>query len=322
MAIYTELEPSEIAQAFAEYGLPNPDRVTPIPEGSINTNYRVDAGGTPYFLRHTTVRSEADLKFEAEVVETLSKEKIAAPVMRRTKALEPSLALRGGRVCVFDWLSGSELTRDQFTVRHAETVGAELGRMHLALKAVRGSRDNPYGPNTVRGWIKELRDPKNDLGKIPEELNAAIELAMADTAGALKTGVIHSDLFIDNVKWTAPDRPVFFDFEMACRDSLVLDVAITLNAWAFDGKQYMADHARAFMASYQRVRPFAGAERHRLWNEALFGAVRYTCSRIKDFHLSKLGGDKLFKKDYRTYLARTRALVELRREGFLALLGV
>lgn len=322
MAIYTELTSTDIAHALTEYGLPAPDRITPIPEGSINTNYRVDVSGAPFFLRHTDVRSAADLRFEAEVVDALRRQGVRAPVMRRAKNGEPSVPLRSGNACLFEWLNGSELVRSGFTVRHAEALGVELGRMHVALKEVRGSRDNPYGPQTVRGWLSDLRASPHDLGAVPDELNAALELAMADTVGALKTGVIHADLFIDNVKWSSPDEPVFFDFEMACRDALVLDVAITLNAWAFDGKAYMVDQARAFITAYQRVRPFAGAERHRLWNQALFGAVRYTCSRIRDFHLSPLSDDKLFKKDYRTYLERTRVLLEQQREGFLQLLGI
>lgn len=320
MAIYTELLEDDLRAILSAYDLPPLMRAIPVPEGSINTNYRLELEGTKVFLRHSTVRSEADLDFEAAVIDALTLARVPAPRLFRTReGAAASLPYKGGRVSLFAFLPGEELTREQFTVGHARALGRALAQMHLALAGLSGSRANPYGAETVRGWLAKLDVPENDLGGIPRELEEALQLSQQDLS-RLPEGVIHADLFIDNVKWTSPDSPFFFDFEMACRDALTLDAAITLNAWAFDGIRYLEPQARAFLKGYQSVRPLLPEERHALWSKALFGAVRYTASRIRDFHLSKLPADKLFKKDFRTYLQRTRVLRELGREGFLRLM--
>jgi homoserine kinase type II len=126
---------------------------------------------------------------------------------------------------------------------------------------------------------------------------------------------------MDNVKWLADRVGAFFDFEMACRDSYGLDVAITLNAWCFDGG-YRPELCQAFIRGYQDTRPLVPVERENLLGHALFGAVRYTASRIRDFHLSPLPPEQLTRKDFRTYLARARALEAMGPAGFRALLGL
>jgi homoserine kinase type II len=96
-------------------------------------------------------------------------------------------------------------------------------------------------------------------------------------------------------------------------------VAITLNAWCFEGT-YRRSLCRAFMDGYATERPLAPVEKGALFSHALFGAVRYAASRIRDFHLSPLPPERLFKKDFRTYLARTEALARMGQKGFADLL--
>jgi homoserine kinase type II len=73
---------------------------------------------------------------------------------------------------------------------------------------------------------------------------------------------------------------------------------------------------------YQEARPLNDVERESLFGHALFGAVRFTASRIRDYHLSPLPPERLVRKDFRTYLARTRALLEMGPRGFRALTGI
>ncbi|MBM4381110.1 MAG: phosphotransferase, partial [Deltaproteobacteria bacterium] len=109
--------------------------------------------------------------------------------------------------------------------------------------------------------------------------------------------------------------PVLFDFEMACTAPLVQDLAITLDAWCFDG-EFRRPLAQALLEGYASVRPLTGAERPLLHAACLMGAVRYTTSRIRDFHLAPFGRDRLLHKDYRTWLARVHALRALGPQGF------
>lgn len=323
MAVYTALEPSAFTQLCEAYGLGEPQETTGIPQGSINTNYRLVTSRGRYFVRHTTVRSAADLRFEADLLTHLADSHFPAPNLLRTRDGRPFIELQGGRVCVFGWLAGEELSRAQFTSEHAERLGLELGKMHRVTQSFSGSRDNPYGPEQVRGWLAGLRrNPDAELAAIAAELEEA--LAQAERAappGLEPRGVIHADLFMDNVKWVGERVGAFFDFEMACREAYGLDVVVTLNAWCFDGG-YKPELCRPFMRGYQDARPLSAVERDNLFGHALFGAVRFTASRIRDYHLSPLPPDRLVRKDFRTYLARTRWLRENGPAGFHALTGL
>ncbi|MBX5482528.1 MAG: homoserine kinase [Myxococcaceae bacterium] len=318
MAVYTQLTRPALEAACEAFGLGDLKEAHGIPQGSINTNYRLETARGRWFLRHTTVRSEADLLFEARLLDHLHASAYPAPVLVRTADGRPFLPLEGGRVSVFHWLTGEERTRADLQVDHARAVGRVLGKLHRVCAAFSEDRPNPYGPETVRGWLELMRtNPDPTLRDVADELDRALQ----DTLpfGALvPRGVIHADLFLDNVKWIGDRVSAVFDFEMACRDALVVDLAITLNAWCFDGT-YQPGLCVGMVQGYEEQRPLAENELDALYRAALFGAVRYTASRIRDFHLSTLPPDRLHPKDYRTYLARVRTLKELGPSGFRTL---
>lgn len=321
MAVYTTLSPEAFTRVADAYGLGAVRGMTPIPQGSINTNHRLETDAGRVFVRHTTVRSEADLRFEAALLEHLARARFPAPVLLVPQGPAPFLSLEGGRISVFKWLAGEELTRAQLTPDLLECLGAELGKLHRTTQSFGGSRENPYSPEVVQGWLTGLRQrPEPELASVAAELEGLLTRAQGAHPGLVPRGVIHADLFLDNVKWVGDRVGAFFDFEMACVDAYARDVAITLNAWCFEGT-YQTALCQAFLRGYQDARPLAEVERAALYGHALYGAVRFTASRIRDYHLSPLGADKLAPKDFRTYLARARALGEMGPDGLRALTG-
>ncbi|QRK13870.1 homoserine kinase [Archangium violaceum] len=323
MALYTTLDAAAFTRLSESYGLGTVREFTGIPQGSINTNYRLVTASGRYFVRHTTVRSAEDLRFEAELLALLNESHFPSPRLVSTREGAPFLEWEGGRVSIFAWLVGEELSRAQLTPEHLEALGLELGKLHRITLSFSGARSNPYGPEVVRGWLEELKlNPDAELSAIAGELEGYLERAEAARGGLEPRGVIHADLFLDNVKWLGDRVSALFDFEMACRDFYALDVAITLNAWCFDAGAYRPELCRALLRGYQVERTLVPVERESLFGHALFGAVRYTASRIRDFHLSGLPPDKLAPKDFRTYLARARALAQMGPEGLRALAGV
>jgi homoserine kinase type II len=324
MAVYTVLKPEAFARVAEAYGLGPVEEVVAIPEGSINTNHRIRTLEGKLFVRHTTVRSAEDLRFEAALLTHLTESRFPSPTLLMTKQGKPFLELEGGRVSVFKWLSGEELKRPQLTPDHLERLGLELGKMHRITQSFGGSRDNPYSAAQVRSWLAGLRRHSDEeVSSVAEELEEHLERAeRVRNQGLQPRGVIHADLFMDNVKWLADRVGAFFDFEMACKDAYGLDVAITLNAWCFDDGAYRPELCKPFIRGYQDARPLSDVERDNFFGHALFGAVRYTASRIRDFHLSPLPPEQLTRKSFRTYLARARALDTLGAKGFRDFLGL
>lgn len=320
MAIYTVLSVTELASAAEAFGLGEVLSATPIPQGSINTNVRLETERGRFFLRHTTVRSTEDLVFEAELLDHLAAKRFPSPQMLKTLEEQPCFSLAGGRVCIFGFLPGEERTRAQLDPISVERLGARLGQLHRATDSFSGERHNPYGPATVEGWLTGLQQEKNAVARAAAEELSGYLLQALPLAQGLPAGVIHADLFLDNVKWVGDQVGALFDFEMACRDTYLLDLAITLNAWCFD-QSYRADLCQALLRGYQSERPLLPEEEDAVHGALLFGAVRYATSRIRDFHLSPLGPELLAPKDFRTYLARARALSAMGAEGLRDLLG-
>lgn len=323
MAVYTVLDSGAFARIAEAFGLGAVHTVDAIPEGSINTNHRFLTSSGRFFVRHTTVRSAEVLRFEAALLAHLAESHFPGPAPVLTVEGQPFLELQGGRVSVFRWLVGEELKRPQLTAEHLERLGQELGKMHRLTQSFDGHRDNPYSAAQVQQWLTGLRqNPDAEVAQVAGELEGYLARAEQERAGGLEPlGVIHADLFMDNVKWLGDRVGAFFDFEMACRDAYALDVAITLNAWCFEG-QYLPALCQAFFRGYQDARPLSPVEREHLFGHALFGAVRYTASRIRDFHLSPLPAEQLTRKSFRTYLARARELVALGPAGFLQRMGL
>ncbi len=322
MAVYAALDEKDFALVTREFGLGPFVEATGIPQGSINTNYRIETGSGRYFVRHTTVRSAADLTFEANLLAHLAQSAFPSPHLLRTRSGAPFLELAGGRVSVFRFLAGEELTRDWLTTVHVERLGAELGKMHRLLNSFGGHRDNPYSPAVVSGWLEGLKaNPDPEIAQIAGEAMGLLEDSQLASGELVPRGVIHADLFMDNVKWVGDRVSAFFDFEMACRDTFTRDVAITLNAWCFN-QGYDEGLCRAFIRGYEYERPLNASERADLWHQALFGAVRYTASRIRGIHLTPLPPATQFKNEIRTYLARSRDLKKMGPKGFRALLGL
>lgn len=311
----------ELVETARSFGLGELRVWRGIPHGSINTNFRLETERGTFFLRHTTVRSADDLSFEAAFLAHLVEGGFPAPALVPARSGRPFLEIKGGLASVFRFLVGEEMSRSALAPEHCERVGAELGKLHRIGNSFSGERANSYGPGTVLDWVRDLKEkPDPSIASIGEELEDLLSQSQSFDAWLLPRGAIHADLFMDNVKWVGDRISAFFDFEMACRDAFGLDLAIALNAWCFD-HGYDAILCRAIVRGYQSQRALNGKEKEALFYQCLFGAVRYSASRIRDFHLATLPPERLARKDYRTYLMRARALSEMEPSGFAAMLA-
>lgn len=318
MAVYTVLEPSTLQRVVDAFGLGVLQEAIGIPQGSINTNYRLETSAGRYFLRHSHLRSESDLAFEAQLLRHLELAAVPAPRLHLTRDGAFSLQAQGGFLSLFGWLAGEERSRETLRETHLEHLGHTLAKLHVASMSFPGVRENPYGPLTVADWARALtRHEDAELRQIAEELSGDLREVARAPAGLEPRGVIHADLFLDNVKWLGTRVSALFDFEMACVEAFGLDLAITLNAWCFSDGAYRWELVRALMRGYEEVRPLEGLERERLRTHSRYGAVRFCLSRIRDFHLSPLPPERLARKDFRTYLDRARQLRALTDDAFV-----
>jgi homoserine kinase type II len=321
MALYTVLGDEELVAAVRAFGLPAPDRVRPEPRGGVNSNYHAWAGGRRFFLRVNEGKSDADVLFEAEVLRFLEEAHFPAARLVTTPDGRAFVTVAGRQAMLFEWAPGEEVARDALTPERCRRAGEQLARLHDLAAAFTSERRNPYGPERVADWVAALRPD----GGGDAEVAAALpllegELARAPVLLAAPRGLVHGDLFTDNVLWIGDRVSAVLDWEMACTDPFALDLGIALSAWCY-GEGYDRARASALVSGYRARRKVEPETLEALYPWTRFAALRFAASRIHGYHRAGLGADRLVKKDWRRYRDRLAALVEMGEEGFGRLVG-
>ena len=320
MAVYTVLSPAAVAAMVAvhpEVNGPPPGRqlvgLEGIAQGSINTTYRLTmSDGSVWFLRVNEGKAFETLLRERDLLARLAQSgerKLGAITPRMVPSVaggvfyaiddddDAAEADRRGRrwASIFPQLPGRDLAVFEVTPTHSEQVGAFLGNAHVALRTWSGGA-NRYGIDIVSGWLKALKDI-DETKETAASLATSLRDVRRHRVMATK-GLIHGDLFIDNTKWDldvdhAPHLRAVFDWEMAGRDHLALDLAITICAWAWhrEGEQmvFRPDVAAALVAGYQRRRRLAPVDKRGLFQELRLASIRFATSRLRDFAVPRAG---------------------------------
>jgi homoserine kinase type II len=322
MALYTVLGEEELGAALRAFGLPAPERVRPEPRGGVNTNHHVWAGGRRFFLRVNEGKTDADVAFEAEVLRFLAEARFPVPALLPAADGAPFARVAGRQAMLFEYAAGEEARGAALTPERCRRVGERLARLHDLAGAFPGDRPNPYGPPRVAGWLEALRP---DGGGDPE-VRAALplleaELARASALPGAPRGLVHGDLFVDNVLWIGGRVSAVLDWEMACTDAFAYDLGVALSAWCY-GDRYDPARATALVSGYRGARRVEPETLGALYPWTRFAALRFAASRIHGYHLAGLGADRLVRKDWRRYRDRLAALVEMGEPGFRRTTGL
>lgn len=293
MSVYTSVTDSEMRSWLQRYALGELVELKGIAAGITNTNYFVTTTHGRYVLTLFEVLKLEELPYFLKLKSHLSRHGVAcpAPIADHTDSFASLLA--GKPACLVSCLHGGDVSAPNAAQCHA--VGEMLAQMHQAGQTFPLRMDNPRGPAWWSHTAAELYAamPAEDAAMLREE----ITFQGSHRFDFLPQGVIHADLFRDNVLMDGDRIAGFIDFYYACNDILLYDVAIALNDWARlpDGS-IDATLARALLAGYQSVRPFS-ADELAAWPVMLrAGALRFWVSRLLDFH-RPAAGELTFTKD-------------------------
>lgn len=324
MGVKTVLDDPTLAAALRAFGLPPPERVRPEPKGGVNTGYHLWAGGRRFYLRVSEETSEADVAFEVEVLRFLGEAGFPVPPLERAPDGRAAVPVAGRPALLFHYAAGEELAPEAVTEARCRRVGEQLGRLHDLAAGFPGGRPNPYGPARVAAWVAALRAPREGAGDA--EVAAALplledELARAAALPGAPGGLVHGDLFRDNVLWIGDRVGTVLDWEMACREAFAYDLGVALCAWCY-GERFEAGRAAALLGGYRARRQIEPETLAALYPWTRFAALRFAASRIHGYHRAALPADRLVRKDWRRYRDRLAALRAMGEGGFRALAGV
>lgn len=312
MAVYTEVTDEELAAFVAQYDIGAVLSCKGIAEGVENSNFLLVTEFGPHILTIYEKRTRReDLPFFLALMEHLSSRGLDCPLPVAGRDGAALRELCGRAAAIITFLPGMWPRR--ILPWHCAHLGSALARMHLAGADFAMTRPNAL---SYDGWVDLAARCQARADEVEPGLAAAIG-AEIDWLGEnwrndLPRGVIHADLFPDNVFFLDHELSGLIDFYFACTDALAYDVAICLNAWCFEPTgEFNVTKARLLLNNYVRVRPLSEAELAALPLLCRGSALRFLLTRLYDW-LNHPAGAFVKPKDPREYLRKLRFHQEIR----------
>jgi homoserine kinase type II len=306
MAVYTEVGDADLEDFLKAYDLGALLSFKGIAEGVENSNFLLrTAAGTFILTLYEKRVSAADLPFFLALMEHLAERGISCPLPVKGRDGKAERELAGRPAAIVSFLEGLWVRRPQ--AHHCEALGRVLAQMHRAGSDFPLRRTNSLSLEGWRGLAEMSRARADSVEPGLADIIAA-ELAFLERAWpkALPEGVIHADLFPDNVFFLKERLSGLIDFYFACNDLLAYDLAVCLNAWCFEAdRTFNVTKGRALFHAYDRVRPLDATERAALPVLARGAALRFLLTRLYDW-LTVPAGALVTPKDPLEYLRKLR----------------
>jgi homoserine kinase type II len=284
MAVYTDVAFDDLATVLAGYDIGTALGFKGIAEGVENSNFLLKTDRGAFILTLYEKRVSAnDLPFFLGLLEHLASRGVLCPVPVRNRSGEAWTIVNGRPAAILTWLDGLSLRYPH--ADHCAEAGAALAKLHEAGRGFGLRRANSLGPD---GWTKLANATLARADSVQEGLPALIESSLSDLRRAwprgLPSGIVHADLFPDNVLFTDAKVSGLIDFYFACDDAYAYDLAVMLNAWCFEADgSFSADKGRALVGAYCAHRPLDSAEIASLPVLAQGAALRFLLTRLYDW---------------------------------------
>jgi homoserine kinase type II len=306
VAVYTDISENDLSQFLSQYDVGNLTSYKGIAEGVENSNFLLHTDRDSLILTLYEKRVDKnDLPFFLGLKQHLFAKGLSCPLPLPRKDGELLGELSDRPAALISFLEGMWLREPEAV--HCREVGRAMAQMHLAGEGFELRRPNAL---SVAGW-NELWEKSHaradEVGEgLGDEIQADLDHLAAHWPKDLPWGVIHADLFQDNVFFLGDELSGLIDFYFACNDFLAYDVSICLNAWCFekDGS-YNPAKGTALLEGYQSVRPLSAEELEALPLLARGSALRFFLTRLYDW-LTTPEGALVVKKDPLEYLNKLR----------------
>ncbi len=286
MSVYTTVTEAELSAWLGDYSLGQLLDLQGIASGIENTNYFVTTSNGRFVLTLFEKLSADELPFYLNLMAHLARHGIPCPAPMANRHNQFLGTLKDKPACIVSRLNGKSIVNP--TTAHCAAMGEMLGQMHIAGMSFSQVMPNPRGA----AWRNATTPQVLPFLGVEQAalLQSEVALYAQQNTLALPQGLIHADLFRDNVLMFDDRIGGLIDFYFACTDALLYDVAITVNDWCMNNDATLdADRAQTFLRAYHAVRPLEKSERD-AWPLMLrLAALRFWLSRLFDMHLPRDG---------------------------------
>ena len=307
MAVYTKLNKSEIEEIISLYKLKNLESFAPIEEGIENTNYVIIANKKKYILTIFEKRvKEQDLPFFCELISLLNKSGFKCPLPLLNLENNPISTFKRKKLTILTFISGK--SKENLSNENCEDIGKEAAKLHLLTSNFKIHRKNALSIESWRNMFENIKDKCNRIHKdLPNLIEANLKDIEKNWPSNLPSGIIHADLFKDNIIFENNKVSGIIDFTFSCNDYYALEIAICFNALCFDGVKsnlsFNVTKAKKFIEGYSSIRKLSDQEKNSIKILSQGAALRFLLTRVFDA-INTVEGALVKIKDPIEYLKR------------------
>ena len=307
MAVYTQISIDDLNLFLSKYNIGNINEFSGIKGGTSNTNYLLTADNKKFILTIFEERTnQENLPFYFDLMNHLNAHDIKCPEVIKDKQGNFSNSIKQKHAVITSFLTGSSL--EKIKPIHCSNLGLTIAKMHNASEKLNIKRENELGFDKLGIIIEKLKTYKKH---IDDEKLKFIEdeflFLSREISKDLPSGIIHADLFPDNIFFEENNLTGIIDFYFSCNDFYAYEIAICLNAWCFEdsNNEFNPTKAKYLLGSYNQERKFSNEEVEALPLLARASALRYLLTRLLDFY-SHEDSDLILKKDPNEYISKLK----------------
>ena len=284
MAVYTTVDDTALGTFLERYDLGKVLSFAGIAEGVENSNYLLRTDQANYILTLYEKRVDpSDLPFFMELMETLATAGMNCPLPVTARDGSVLQELEGRPCAIFTFLDG---TWSRFPNKDkCRELGTALATMHITASAVSRQRPNALGPLAWQPLFSSIKGQADNLGLgMAKQIQDRLDAIIGNWPSGLPEGVVHADLFPNNVLFIGDKLTGLIDFYFACKDILAYDLGICMNSWCFEADgSFNLTKSRAMLKAYEKVRPLSEAEFKAIPVLAAGSAMRFFLTRLYDW---------------------------------------
>lgn len=304
MAVYTHIDAEMLEKFLLRYDIGSPLVFKGIAEGVSNSNYFLQTDLSRYILTLYEMRANTkDLPYFLDVMHHLSEAGLPCPLPVEDKKGIALQKLAGKDACIISFLDGVSVSHP--TPDQCASVGQVMAKMHMSAESFNETRVNDMALSGWQDMAASVRDKADTImDGLSQLIDDEITYLQAHWPKNLPSGLIHADLFPDNVLFTGDKLTGIIDFYFACTDMFAFDIAIGINAWCFDDEHmFQTSHAKRLTEMYDMVRPLSPAEVTALPILCRGAALRFLLTRTYDW-LNPVSDALVSAKDPLDYVKR------------------
>ena len=305
MAVYTDISQNDLDQFLSLYNMEDVNSFEGIRNGVSNSNYLLFGKSNKYILTIFEERTnDRDLPYFFKLMNHLNSKNIMCPRIIKDKSDNFSNILKGKQAAISSFLEGKSI--EHIKPSHCAELGTMVAKFHNASNELEIYRENDLG-------VKKLETIIESIEKISEKLNPSVIDIIHSEHEYLKnitfdipSGIIHADLFPDNIFFNKNKLSGIIDFYFSCNDFYAYEIATCLNAWCFEqNNEFNISKAKALLSNYNLHKKFSSEELECLPLLARASALRYLLTRLMDFH-TREDSELIIKKDPDEYLKKLK----------------